>query len=268
MAFTRILKLIVPPLLWSIGKGVKRRLVRSVDHYAYAPQGWNTPLPEGGGNEAYWSTFIERERAGYQELIARIRDDHPVLPLADEMLKYVTFGYVLARAARHKDKLTLIDYGGNLGEYYWIGNALVTDIELEFHCKELPAIAAVGRQLNPAVIWHTDDSCLTTTYDLIMFSSSLQYLPEWKATLQQAAGSTRDYLLLSDIPSVRQAPAFVITQRTGGVTNLQHVLNRSEIIDTVLRAGLRLVREFAMGPHPPVANAPEQPTSVGWLFQR
>ena len=69
-------------------------------------------------------------------------------------------------------------------------------------------------------------------------------------------------------PRCVHVPPFVITQRSGGVTNLQYLLNRSEIIDTVQRAGLRLEREFAMGPHPPVANAPEQPTSVGWLFQR
>ena len=52
------------------------------------------------------------------------------------------------------------------------------------------------------------------------------------------------------------------------MTNLQYLFNGSEIVDTVQRAGLRLVREFAMGPHPPVANAPEQPMSVGWLFAR
>ena len=46
------------------------------------------------------------------------------------------------------------------------------------------------------------------------------------------------------------------------------LMNRSEIIGTVEIAGLRLVREVPMGPHPPVANAPEQATRVGLLFQR
>ena len=268
MAMSRILKPLVPPLLWSIGKGVKRRLVRSVDHYAYAPHGWDPLLPAGGGDDADWSTFVERERAGCQELIARIRAGDPVLPFADEMMKYVAFGYVLARAARRQHALTVVDYGGNLGEYLWIARALIPDVQLEYHCKELPAIAAVGRQVNPEVIWHTDDACLAASYDLVMFSGSLQYLPEWKAVLQRAAQATRDWLWLSDVPSVRHVPTFVITQRTGGVTNLQHLLNHSEVIETVQRAGLRLDREFAMGPHPPVAHAPEQPTSLGLLFRR
>ena len=267
MAFTRIVKPIVPPFLWSIGKDVKRRLSRSVDHYAYAPHGWETPLPPGEGNETYWSTFVAQERVLCQELIERVRAGHPVLTSDDEIMNYVTFGYVLALAARHRDRLSVIDYGGNLGDYYWVGKALLTGVELEYHCKELPAIAAAGRVLTPEATWHTDDSCFAASYDLVMFSGSLPYLPDWKDTLQSATHSTRHYLFLS-APSVTGVPTFVITQRSGGVTNLQYLFNRSEIIDTVQRAGLCLVREFAMGGHPPVANAPEQPRSIGWLFAR
>ena len=47
MRSKRILKSIVPPLFWNIGKDFKRRLLRSVDHFAYAPQGWSTRLPGG-----------------------------------------------------------------------------------------------------------------------------------------------------------------------------------------------------------------------------
>jgi putative methyltransferase (TIGR04325 family) len=268
MTFTRILKPILPPFLWSIGKDLKRRLLRSVDHYAYAPQGWNTKLPAGDNNEAYWSAFLERERVLCQALIARVRAGHSILTPDDEVVKYVIFGYVLALAARHKDRLTVIDYGGHLGECYWIATAFLPGVELDYHCKELPAIAAAGRELTPKAIWHTDDACLSASYDVVMFSASLPYLPDWKKILYQAAQSTRGYLLLSDIPSVRNVPSYVITQRSGAVQHLQCLLNRSEIVDTVERAGLRLVQEFTIGTHPPVANAPEQPLSLGWLFRR
>lgn len=268
MTLTHWLKPMVPPVLWSIGRDVKRRFVRTVDHYAYAPEGWDTPLPAGGGNEAYWGAFIARERESCRALIARARANHPVLPPDGETLKYLAFGYALALAARRKDGISLIDYGGNLGEYYWIGKALVPGVALEFHCKELPAIAAAGREVTPEAIWHTDDTCLAGSYDVVMFSGSLQYLPDWKAVLHGAATATRSYLLLSDIPSVREVPTYMITQRSGGVTNLQYLLNRSEIIDIVQNAGLRLLREFTMSSHPPVANAPEQPMSTGWLFGR
>lgn len=268
MTLAHRLKPMLPPLLWQAGKDLKRRLFPSVDHYAYAPDGWQTRLPAGGGNDAYWSTFVRREREVCEALIACVRAQSPTLTPDDDMMKYLAFGFVLALAARHTDKLTVIDYGGNLGEYYWIGKSLVPGIELEFHCKELAAVAAAGREVSPDVIWHTDDKCLTRSYDLVMFSASLPYLPDWQTILQQAARAARGYLFLSDIPSVRHVPTFVITQRTGGVTHLQYLFNRSEIIDTVERSGLRLRHEFVMGEHPPVARAPEQPMSVGWLFSR
>ena len=267
MTMTRLLKPMVPPALWSIGRDVKRRFVRTVDHYAYAPAGWDTPLPEGAGNEAYWASFIARERDYCGGLIARVRAGAPRLTPDEEIVNYILFGYVLALAARNRDKVTVIDYGGNLGDYYWIGRALVPGVELEYHCKELPAVAAAGRQMSPDVIWHTDDTCFAVSSDLVVFFGSLPYLPGWADILHRAAQSTRAYLFLS-IPSVRHVPTYVITQRSGGVTNLQYLFNASEIVDTVQRAGLRLVREFAMGPHPPVANAPEQPLYVGWLFAR
>lgn len=101
-----------------------------------------------------------------------------------------------------------------------------------------------------------------------MFSSSLQYLPEWQSVLARAARSAGDYLFLSDVPTVATVPSFVVAQYLDGHVNLQHQLNRSEVLATVERAGFRVVQEFDMGAHPPVAGAPEQATCVGWLFAR
>jgi len=269
MSATRILKSIVPPLLWDIGKSLKRRLLRSVDHFAYAPEGWATRLPEGETSEHYWTAFMMRERSACEALIARVQAGAPLLTLdAEADLKEVLFGYVLAVASRQRTQLSVLDYGASLGAYYWLGKALVPAVDLEYHCKELPKVAEAGRRLTPAIAWHTDDACLDQQYDLVMFSSSLQCLPEWQDILRRAAESARGYLFLSDVPTVRNVPAYLVTQRSGGVTNLQYQLNRSEIVATVERAGLQLVREFAMGAHPPVTNAPEQPTCVGWLFER
>ena len=48
----------------------------------------------------------------------------------------------------------------NLGDHYWLGKALVPGVDLDYHCKELPRVAEAGRQLTPAVTWHSDDACL------------------------------------------------------------------------------------------------------------
>ena len=267
MTLKEVVKAIAPPLLWNIGRSAKQQLIHSTERLAYAPRGWQTPLPEDA-NEAYWNRFVERERAWCERLIARVRAGDPVLTSDDAILGYLAFGYVLALTARGRDSITVLDYGGNLGEYYWISKALLPDLKLEFHCKELPAVAAAGRDLSPDVIWHTDDRCFDATYDLVMFSASLPYLRDWPSVLKMAERATRHYLFVADTPSVREAPTFVITQRSGGVINLGYVFNRSEMVNEVQRTGLRLIRDFTMGPHAPVANAPEQPLYAGLLFAR
>jgi putative methyltransferase (TIGR04325 family) len=271
MALTpkQLLKNLMPPLLWSVGRNLKRRFVHSVTHFQYAPRGWSTPLPGGAHSDDFWAAFARRELATSEELIARIQAGEPLLETrADEHTKYILFGYVLALAARNQTRVSVLDYGGNLGDYYWLGRALVPGVDLDYHCKELPRVAEAGRRLTSEITWHTDDSVLTRSYDLVMFSGCIQCLPNWQDILVRAGQAARTYLLLADVPTVRDVPAYVATHREGGTTNLQTLMNRSEIVGTVERAGLRLAREFAMGPHPPIANAPEQPMCLGFLFQR
>jgi len=265
----QIFKNIVPPVLWSVGRNLKRRFAHSETHFQFAPRGWSTPLPGGSHSDDFWTTFSAREHAGTEELIARIQARQPLLDTGgDDHTNYILFGYALALVARQQAQVSVLDYGGNLGYYYWLGRALVPGVELDYHCKELPKVAEAGRRLTPEITWHTDDGVLGRSYDLVMFSSSIQYLPNWQDLLIRAGQAASTYLLLADVPTVRDVPAYVATQRECGKTNLQIIMNRSEIVGTVERAGLRLVREFAMGPHPPIANAPEQPMCLGWLFQR
>jgi len=263
----RILQRLTPPLLWNFGKACKRRLFLSVDHMAYAPRGWATPLPGGIDRHAYWAMLIARERVVYQRFVTRVRNGESLLE-ENEEIKHAVFGYVLALTAQAKRHVAVLDYGGNLGEYYWLARALVPGVSLEYHCKELPAVAESGREINPGVTWHSDDACFERSYDLVMFSASMQYLPDWQEILRRAAKSAESYLLLSDVATVKHVPSFVATSRSSGVTTLQIQLNRHDVVNTVEGGGLRLMRELAMGAHPPIANAPEQPTCAGFLFQR
>ncbi|MEX2271589.1 MAG: hypothetical protein WD690_08970 [Vicinamibacterales bacterium] len=262
----RILKWIVPPILWSIGIDFKNRFW-SPHYLAYAPGGWSTRLPPGSTSERFWDNVIAEERPACESLKARVKAGAPMLPLERDV-EDVFFGYVLALAARNTSSLTVLDYGGNLGRHYWLAIAFVPLVDLTYHCKELPGAIAAGRQMTPDAAWHTDDTCLDQSYDLVMFCSSLQYLPNWRDVLRRGAQAARSYLLLSDVPTVRTVPGYGVAQRRGGLTNLQHELNRSEVVDTVERAGLRLVREVDLGVYPPVANAPEQPRCTGFLFER
>lgn len=238
----------------------------SADYMAYAPQGWATPLPGGIDRHEYWSVLIERERAVYEGLVSRARSGEPLLEEQNDTL--AVFGYVVALTAHSKSSVSVLDYGGNLGEYFWLAKALVPDVAFDYHCKELPPVAASGRRINPAVRFHDDDSCFKRSYDLVMFLSSMQYLPDWQELLGRAANATGSYLLLCNVATVKKVGPFVATSRSSGVTTLQIQLNRDELVNTVEHAGLRLIRELPMGAHPSIANAPEQPVYTGWLFKR
>ena len=63
----------------------------------------------------------------------------------------LTFGYVLARASRAKDRVAILDWGGATGHYFVIAKALVPEMELLYHCKEVPEVCAVGRELLPEI---------------------------------------------------------------------------------------------------------------------
>ncbi|MNC90202.1 hypothetical protein D3C83_62720 [compost metagenome] len=101
-----------------------------------------------------------------------------------------------------------------------------------------------------------------------MFTSSIQYLPDWQDVLRRAAIASRKYLLLSDVSTVRGVAAFVATSRSSGLTTLEIQLNRDEIVKTIEAAGLRLFREIPVGAPPFIAHAPEQPRNVSFVFQR
>lgn len=266
MTAKRMLQSLTPPLLWQGLKILKQRLAPSRSGFSYAPRGWDTPLPRGRRTTDYWTAFIEKERSECALLIAQIQAG---LPLdGGDGVKHLVFGYVLAIAARNTDRISVLDYGANLGDYYWLARSLVPGVDLEYHCKELLEVAAAGQHLTPAATWHTDDSCLDRSYDLVMFSSSLQYLPDWQGVLGRAARSSVHHLFLSDVPTVRNVPTFAALERSAGMTNVHHQLNRTDILQKVASEGLELIREFTMSPHPFIDDAPEQPTRVGWLFGR
>ena len=88
----------------------------------------------------------------------------------------LAFGYVLARAARGRERLSLLDWGGGPGHYAVLARALLPEVELEYHSRDLPALVALGRELLPRATPSTTTTRASSgRYDLVVASSSLQY---------------------------------------------------------------------------------------------
>jgi putative methyltransferase (TIGR04325 family) len=184
----------------------------------------------------------------------------------------MAFAYVLTLAARSRTRLSILDWGGGLGHYYVLARALVPDLELDYHCKDLPLLCAKGRELLPAVHFHESaESCMGRRHDLVMASSSLQYSEDWRVTVGRLVRMTGSYLYITRTPVVRRAASFVVVQRPHGLgydteypgwfLNMQELLTSAQTLD------MELVREFLIDERPFVHNAPEQGEYRGFLWR-
>ncbi len=268
------MKALLPPIFLTLFRFFRQALGKEPATLTFMAEGQEPPPhSRESGYDSLRLIALERRERG--PLIRRLSRGLPLTiePTVtddprDLLNSYMTFGYVLALAARRKDSLRILDYGGCLGEYYWIGRTLLPNVELDYHCKELPAMADEGAKLNPAVVWHRDDSCLFGSYDLVMFSGSLQYLTDWRYTLGRAADCTGAYLFLANIPALFRSPTYLALQRLENTSLFPWQLNREEVFEFARDKGLFLASEFDMGEHPLIARAPEQPVYRGWLFGR
>ncbi len=277
------LKALVKPLLPPLALGFARVLARSIrpsaSRFAYAPDGWQTVLADSysNGHESprvialeleNWNPFISRIQIGHAPIVTPGRTANNAWQQACEHNVFMSFGYVLTLAARRCNVLRVLDYGGSFGGLFHAARAMVPDLDLNYHCKEMPEVARAGRDLTPAIVWHTDDSCLDQRYDLVMFNGSLQYIKDWKNVLRSGSHSACEYLYLTAVPIVESVPTFVAIQRHEGAVMLHQQFNKSEFFGVLEGTGLRLVREFWQEDHPHVARAPEQPSFYSCLLKR
>jgi len=238
--------------------------VPGLPEWEYVPEGWSCPArgwDAGAVADAYarkWAAYVEaiqppKPLGVHHETAEVLTGDAG----AHNML--VTFAYVLALAARGRERLSVLDWGGGFGHYHALARSVLPDLGLEWHVKETPPVAARGRELNPEATFHDDDSALERRYDLVVASSSIQYAEDWRALLERLAGAAEPWLYVARVPVAMRAPSFVVIQRPyvhGYDTEyLGWVLNRDEL----LAAAPPLAREFLLDARFSAAGAPEDP---------
>ena len=184
----------------------------------------------------------------------------------------MSFGYVLGRVSHDKDTLSVLDFGGGVGQFAPLALALLPDVEIEYHVAETPILCALGRELNPGVHFYDsgEEDWSGRTYDLAIASAALQCSELWQVNFARLAGVARDFLFVTRIPIVFHNPSFVVLQRAEsylGTEFLGWFVNRDELLECARQADLALEREFVMMDHTPAEGAPEQATYRGFLFR-
>jgi putative methyltransferase (TIGR04325 family) len=272
----RITYLLLPPI-------ITQRLVNTssapTPRLEFTPAGWRTQIDRNEKSGWNHKNVGHTEKAKWDQLCANLAAAGP-LGFSHEHNDltevrnvgfhnvHVTYAYVIALTAHHKERISVLDWGGGLGHYYQLAQATNPGVEIDFHCREVPALVEIGRELNPSVTWHADEEYLNNYFDLVMVNGSLQYVEDWQEKLRQLARVAKDYFFLTRLPVVENASSFVAIQREYGTEMLHQQLNQKEVLKFAETLGLKLVREFVVGDKPQIEGAPEQCELRGWLFRR
>lgn len=272
---------VVPrPLRRQLKRLLRRRFKKTIA-WEYVPQGWRARELDADIKGWDVSSVLDAYRAGWPVFVEHVRGTGPLGfwyeardrncsdPIAHNIA--MSYAYALAVASRRRAELSMLDWGGAIGHYYLLSRELFPDLTIEYHLKEVPAMARHAQTLLPEARIHSDESCLARRYDFVLASGSIHYAEDWRGLLGRLAGATGGYLYLTRQPTVQQVPSFVFVQRPYDVgydtEYLGWCLNRSELLDAARESGLTLVREFVLGEHPDIDRAPEQNEYRGFLFR-
>lgn len=273
----KIIELIVPPILIKGARVIFNLFYKPI--LEYTPDGWQTQLTNDKNKGWSVDSVVNNERAKWNAFRLNLEGPGPlgfshehtdlsVIRNPDFHNVHISYAYVLALAAHKKDRISVLDWGGSLGHYYLIGKAVLPDVSIDYHVKEVPLMVKAGKQLNQDVHWYDDEICLKRDYDLIMINGSLLYLEDWADVLNRIARSVKEYLFLFRLPVVQHSPSFISIERLYGSQMLHLQLNQTELMKAVKKTGLTLIREFVVGEPPYIKNAPEQCEMSGWLLKR
>jgi putative methyltransferase (TIGR04325 family) len=263
----------VPPALADL-------VARARSGWRYVGLSWPTPYQNGWHDQSvteaqtrHWPFLVDattgRGPLGVSHFPWRTTADEP----ADQNI-VASFGYVLALTALTAGgPISLLDWGGGLGHYHLYAKALLPGVPIDYHCFDLPGIAAAGRTLQPGVHFHTSESDIPeSAFDLVVCSSALHYAEDWPATLALLANSARRFLYVARLQSIDRSASFVVEQmpdpRVYRRPYASWFINRQEFVERATANGLRLEREFVYDERWFVRGAPEQGRSRGFLLSR
>jgi putative methyltransferase (TIGR04325 family) len=268
----------LPPVVLRWARRLRQRgsLVAS-DGYRYCPDGW--PSREGQGwqaqsvVDAYLSSWTEFLRDARNNTLFAMKDAAATPGYGDYLAHntLLVFAYALLRAARNRERLKVLDWGGGLGQYFVVAQNILPGVALEWTVKDLPSLCEAGARLVPdARFIARDEEVLPRAYDLVLASSSLQYSEHWQEAAATLARATGGYLLVTRLPVCHQVDSFVVVQRVAnyGTEYPGWIINRSAFLGHLGQpCGMRLLREFLVFPGPEVPAAPGPHETRGFLFQ-
>lgn len=280
----RLIRALSPPILLAAAKSIRSLVRPDRPEWEYVPEGWERAKTDArirGWNvmtvlDAYKDKWPSFKKALEQNGPLGVGHESPIgVPITSTNFTahnaLLSYAYVLTLAARKRDTLSMLDWGGGIGHYYLISKAVLPEIVISYHCKDVPILCAYGQELFPDAIFYDDEECFEQSYDLVLASGSLQYSEDWEDALTKLGAAAKDYLYVTRLTIAHRATSFVAVQRAyryGYDTEyLCWVLNRNEFIQRASDLGMDLRREFLTSPPWTAHGAPEPLETRGFLFR-
>jgi len=277
----KIIKNITPPILITLIKSFSQSLSKTEPEWEYMPAGWKAAETKPDNKGWHDNSIIETYRKKWPDFLNSLKGTKPFgvsyeSPEADKRSTkdhniMITFGYVLAKAALKKEKISFLDWGGGIGHYYLIAKKLMPELAINYTSKDILLMCQHGKEFVPQANFDSTEACLEQKYDLVVSSASLYYFQDWPATLKKLAQATKGYLFITRLPVVKKAKSFVVVQRVyryGYNTEyLGWCLNQTELLTVAKQAGLELVQQFITGEQVNIHQAPEPCQMLGYLFK-
>lgn len=137
------------------------------------------------------------------------------------------------------EKLTVIDFGGAAGTYYYIAKSVLQEnIELDWRIVETSAMVAEakkqGCQSNELHFFDSlDVACESAEVDLVFASGSVQYTPQPYDVLKSLASINAKILMISRTP-ITDSPCVIIQRSKISENGLGEIPKELEINDRVV----------------------------------
>jgi len=239
--------------------------------WAMQPEGWRDEPEDAGG----WSDEGVNQLRLHRllDVAARLATTAPVDFLAWRYCIIQDFVHAVARAAHGRASVSVLDWGGGLGEYALYLRALWPELTVDYHVREVPAVCDYGRAATPDITFHeTNEAAFARRYDVVFAATALQYEFDWQTALVRLVHAAERFVLLTRVPMVVGRPTFVVRQCPqlyGGTTSYQSwVFNQQALLQVLGGAPVTLLRETLVDERIVIPDAPEQPISRGLLLAR
>lgn len=277
---------VLPPCITSLLRWFRGMLSKplSAEHveeeWAFNSEGWGEEDDTIGGweradaiagvMEKNWTPFVESIQAPNSLL----RSNEAVADSGEDIGFHntvMTFGYVVSRTLCKSSEISILDWGGGVGHYFLIGKSLFPESKMAYTCVDTPVMCQLGKHRLPSVRFLPNlDNIADERYDLVMASSSLHYVQDWREVFRGLAKMSCHYVYITRTPFVKKHPSFVVVQRPyqyGYETEYKGwCINTSEFLRIAKDLGLILEREFLVAECIDFSGIPEKAEYRGFLF--